>query len=325
MNPVLLPSNRPAERFYRGGARISAFRGEEGAAPREPEDWIGSTTTVNGEPELGLTTLPDGRLLRTAIEQDPVSWLGDEHVARWGADTRLLVKLLDAGQRLPVHAHPHDDFAATHLGRAHGKAEAWYILQGGTVHVGLAEDVDAAVLADLVERQDVTALLGLLHEIEVAAGDVVWVPPGELHAIGAGVLLLELQQPEDLSILLEWQGFAIDGATLGHLGLGFDVALAAVTRRGRASADLGALVSTAPASGSAFPAAADEYFRLERLPVDGVAVIDRGFSIVVVSDGRVEIGGEPLPAGSALLVPHAAGALEASGRGELLVARPPAP
>ncbi|WP_231560250.1 hypothetical protein [Microbacterium hominis] len=39
-----------------------------------------------------------------------------------------LVKLLDAGQRLPVHAHPDDAFAAAHLGRAHGKAEAWYIL-----------------------------------------------------------------------------------------------------------------------------------------------------------------------------------------------------
>ncbi|WP_431074086.1 class I mannose-6-phosphate isomerase [Microbacterium phyllosphaerae] len=325
MNPVLLPSNRPAERFYRGGARISAFRGEDGAAPREPEDWIGSTTTVNGEPALGLTTLPDGRVLRDAIEQDPVAWLGDDHVARWGADTRLLVKLLDAGQRLPVHAHPHDDFAATHLGRAHGKAEAWYILQGGTVHVGLRQDVEAADLAALVERQDATTLLGLLHEVEVAAGDVVWVPPGELHAIGSGVLLLELQQPEDLSILLEWGDFAIDGAAVGHLGLGFDLALAAVTSTARSATDLAVLISAAPDSGSVFPEAADEYFRLERVPVRGAATVDQGFSIVIVNDGEVEIDGRRLSIGSTLLVPHAAGALAATGTGELLVARPPAP
>ena len=325
MNPVLLPSNRPAERFYRGGARISAFRGEDAAEPREPEDWIGSTTTVNGEPELGLTTLPDGRVLRDAIVRDPVAWLGDEHVARWGADTRLLVKLLDAGQRLPVHAHPHDDFAATHLGRAHGKAEAWYILQGGTVHVGLRQDVESSDLAALVERQDATTLLGLLHEVEVAAGDVVWVPPGELHAIGAGVLLLELQQPEDLSILLEWGGFAIDGAAVGHLGLGFDLALTAVTTRARSASTLAALISTAPESGSAFPEAADEYFRLERIPLHGTATVDQGFSIVLVTDGEVEIGAQRLRSGSTLLVPHAAGALEATGAGELLVARPPAP
>ncbi|MGN7948453.1 class I mannose-6-phosphate isomerase [Microbacterium sp. 22215] len=325
MNPVLLPSNRPAERFYRGGARISAFRGEDAVAPREPEDWIGSTTTVNGEPELGLTTLPDGRVLRDVIVRDPVAWLGDEHVARWGADTRLLVKLLDAGQRLPVHAHPHDDFAATHLGRPHGKAEAWYILQGGTVHVGLRQDVEASDLAALVERQDATTLLGLLHEVEVAAGDVVWVPPGELHAIGAGVLLLELQQPEDLSILLEWGGFAIDGAAVGHLGIGFDLALAAVTTRARSASTLAALISTAPASGSAFPEAADEYFRLERIPLHGTATVDQGFSIVIVTDGEVEIGAQRLRSGSTLLVPHAAGALKATGAGELLVARPPAP
>lgn len=325
MRPLALPSNRPPERFYRGGARISAFRGEAGEATREPEDWVGSVTTVNGDPSLGLTHLPDGRLLRDAVAADPGGWLGEEHVRRWGDDTRLLVKLLDAGQRLPVHAHPHDDFAATHLGRAHGKAEAWYILQGGTVHVGLRADVDAVELAALVERQDVPALLGLLHEIEVTPGDVVWVPPGELHAIGAGILLLELQQPEDLSILLEWQDFAIDGPALGHLGLGFELALAAVNTRGRSADGIRELVRAAPASGSAFPAAADEYFRLERIPVDGEARVDAGFAIVVVRRGELRLGDERVTAGSTLLVPHAAGTLTASGEGELLVARPPAP
>lgn len=325
MNPIVLPSNRPPERFYRGGARISAFRGEEEAAPREPEDWVGSTTTIRGEEALGLTTLPDGRLLRDAIEADPVAWLGDRHARRWGSDARLLVKLLDAGQRLPVHAHPHDDFAASHLGRTHGKAEAWYILEGGTVHVGLREDVAVEALADLVGRQDVEALLGLLHVIEVHPGDVVWVPPGELHAIGAGVLLLELQQPEDLSILLEWEGFEIDGPQEGHLGLGFDLALTAVTRTARSVAETGALVHAAPSSGSVFPRDADEYFRLVRMPVHGAAIVEPGFAIVVVVRGTVAVAGQSLAAGATVLVPAAAGRLEASGDGELLVARPPAP
>ena len=325
MNPVPLPSNRPADRFYRGGAQISAFRGEGESAPREPEDWIASTTAIRGEQTLGLTTLPDGRLLRDAIEEDPASWLGAAHVERWGSDARLLVKLLDAGQRLPVHAHPHDDFAATHLGRAHGKAEAWYILEGGTVHVGLREDVDAEVLADLVSRQEVDALLGLLHEIDVAPGDVVWVPPGELHAIGAGVLLLELQQPEDLSILLEWEGFAIDGPNEGHLGLGFDLALTAVTTTARSLTDLAVLVHAAPTSGSVFPRAAHRYFRLERRPVRGASVIEPGFAIVVVSEGVVDLGGAKHSSGATVLVPAAAGRIEVCGDAELLIARPPVP
>ncbi len=60
------------------------------------------------------------------------------------------------------------------------------------------------------------------------------VPAGMPHAIGEGALLVELQEPTDLSILMEWKGFELDGAVAGHLGLGFDVALRAVDRRGLA-------------------------------------------------------------------------------------------
>ncbi|WP_294947268.1 class I mannose-6-phosphate isomerase [uncultured Microbacterium sp.] len=237
------------------------------------------------------------------------------------------MKLLDAGQRLPIRAHPDDAFAAAHLGRAHGKAEAWYILSGGTVHLGLREDVDLDRLAQMVARQRTEELLALLHRVEVHPGDVVWVPPGELHAIGEGVLLLELQQPEDLSILLEWRGFALDGAADGHVGIGFDRALTAVTRRARSAAEIAELVHPAPREheGSVFPAEADAYFRLERRVVEGAAVVSAGFAVVVVTDGDVMIGGAPARAGTTWLVAAAEGDVVVSGRGELLIARSPAP
>ncbi|MHA7179875.1 class I mannose-6-phosphate isomerase [Arthrobacter sp. MDB2-24] len=319
-----LPSNRPPERFYRGGARISAFRNEPAAAEFEPEDWIGSTTTIFDEEQLGLTRLADGALLRDAVARDPGYWLGAEHVARWGSDVRLLVKLLDAGQRLPVHAHPDDTFAARHLGHSHGKAEAWYILQGGTVHLGLTRDVSDAELASLVEAQDVDELLGLLHEVDVSPGDVVWVPPGMLHAIGAGVLLLELQQPEDLSILLEWRDFALDGIADGHLGLGFDVALTAVQRTAVSREALPDLVRTAPPTGSVFPPDADAFFRLERVPVEGHVSLEPGFAVLVVSEGSIHLAGQSAPRGSTWLIPAGVGAIVLDGGGEVLVARPPA-
>lgn len=323
---LLVSSNRPPERFYRGGARIAAFRGEPTAPEREPEDWVGSTTTIAGEPRLGLTVLPDGRLLKDAITASPEYWLGREHVARFGDDLRLLVKLLDAGQRLPVHAHPSDEWAMAHLGRTHGKAEAWYILQGGKVHVGLRSDVSKDELHDLVTRQDTAGLLSLLHEIDVVAGDVVWVPPGELHAIGEGVFLLELQQPEDLSILLEWDGFALDGERDGHLGVGFETALGAVALRGRSTAEIGELVRAAPATGSLFPADADRYFRLDRVVVDGSATVDHGFAIVVVAEGELSMKDARnirLPRGSTAIVPAAAGPIKLSGTGVALICRPP--
>lgn len=322
---IRLSSNRPAARFYRGGAKIADLRGEPPAGTHEPEDWVGSVTTVFGESETGLTRLPDGRLLRDAIEDDPESWLGKEHVDRWGADTQLLVKLLDAGQRLPVHAHPDDEFAARHLGHRHGKAEAWYILDGGTVHIGLRRSVEPDELARLVEAQDVEALLDLLHLVEVSPGDVIWVPPGELHAIGEGVFLLELQQPEDLSILLEWRDFAIDGEAAGHLGLGFDHALTGVRRSARPTDDLDALVRRSPPPDALLPADAARYFRLERRDVSGSIALESGFAVVLVAAGDLILNGAPAPRGSTVLLAFDDGDVVVEGEGVALVARPPLP
>ena len=64
---IQLPANQPAARFYRGGSRIAAFRGTAPGAGFEPEDWVGSVTTLAGDDPIGLTTLPDGTLLRDAI------------------------------------------------------------------------------------------------------------------------------------------------------------------------------------------------------------------------------------------------------------------
>jgi mannose-6-phosphate isomerase len=322
---IVLPSNRPANRFYRGGRQITEFRGEPPAASHEPEDWIASTTSVFGEPGVGITTLPNGVPMPTAIEKDPQGWLGAEHLAAFGPDTRLLVKLLDAGQRLPVHAHPDGNFAATHLGHAHGKAEAWYILRGGTVHLGLHRDVEGPELLDLVERQDSESLLSLLNPVDVAPGDVVFVPPGQLHAIGEGVLLLEVQEPEDLSILLEWRDFDLDGPADGHLGLGFDLALKAVSHRHLDQQELDKLVIRAPGAGSVLPRAADPYFRIERILVDGQQEITPGFTVLIAVQGDLVTAGEAMPAGRTAVAPHSIGPIAVSGHGELLVCRPPRP
>jgi mannose-6-phosphate isomerase len=325
---VVLASNRPPERFYRGGRRITDFRGETPAGEREPEDWVGSVTTVAGQERLGLTTLPDGHLLADAIAADPVGWLGAAHVERWGVDPLLLVKLLDAGQRLPVHAHPPRDFARRHLGRRHGKAEAWYILQGGEVHVGLIGDVSASELTELLERGGAEQMLSLLHRVNVAPGDIVFVPPGVLHAIGEGVLLVEVQEPEDLSILLEWAGFDLDGPRDGHLGLGYPIALQAVERRGRSADEIAQLVRPAGFGTSVLPAESEPYFRLERALVDGRAELGPGFAVLVVADGALTLetaeGVLELPRGTTAVAPHSAGTLRLSGRGEVLACRPPA-
>jgi mannose-6-phosphate isomerase len=328
VNVTLLPSNRPPDRFYRGGRKITEFRGEPPGGDREPEDWVASTTTLAGEEFLGLTTLPDGRSLKAAVEKEPEAWLGPAHVGAFGSDTRLLVKLLDAGQRLPVHAHPDVWFAAQHLGSAHGKAEAWFIVDGGEVYLGLTQDVILDELKSLVMSQDVDTMRGLLHRIQVRPGDVVYVPPGVLHAPGEGIFLTELQEPEDLSILLEWQDFELDGERDGHLGLGFDLALQAVERRSRSAEEIRELARPAGLGPSVLPEAADQYFRLERIALDGEATLDPGFVVLVVLSGEAELAGAPtshLTAGNTAVVPSEFGPLMFRGRGELLLCRPPRP
>ncbi|TPW74486.1 class I mannose-6-phosphate isomerase [Schumannella soli] len=325
--PIRLPANQPRARFYRGGERIARFRGAADAEPYTPEDWVGSVTAVRGAAPIGQTYLDDATLLADAIAADPEGWLGAEHVQRWGADPKLLVKLLDAGQRLPVHAHPSGDFAAAHLGVAHGKAEAWYILSPGVVYLGLRETVDPTHLRELVDGQRTPELLALLNPIPVRPHDTVYVPPGTLHAIGEGVLLAEVQEPEDLSILLEWRGFELDGVADGHLDLGFDLALSAVRTVGETADDLARLVRSDHDATSSLADEAAEYFRLERLG-DG-ARLEPGFRVLIALEGETALttatGELALPAGSTTLVPFAAGAGRLAGSGLVLAARPPMP
>jgi mannose-6-phosphate isomerase len=320
--PLILPPNQ-FHRFYAGGARIDALRGAPPGEEGRPEDWIGSTTTAFGQESEGLSRVTDGRLVRDLIRAEPEALLGSAHVARFGADPGLLVKLLDAGERLPVHLHPGREFARARLGSPWGKTEAWLILHaepGATVHVGLREPVDMATLRRWVDEQDADEMLAALHEVRVRAGDAVLVPAGTLHAIGAGILLLELQEPTDFSVLVEWRRFGVDSGA-EHLGLGWDTALAAVDRD---PADPAELVSHE----AVLPPAADPYFRAERL--DGGAESEPSFAILVVLDGegalRTERGDElGLRSGTTVLVPFAAGATTLKGELDAIRCLPPDP
>lgn len=337
--PVLLPVNQ-FDHFYRGGDRIGALRHGPGG-PQRPEEWIGSTTARFGQAPQGFSVLPDGRLLVEAIDADPVAWLGPEHVSRYGSSIEVLVKFLDLGQRLPVHLHPNREFSRTHLGLAHGKTEAWYVLDappGAQVGVGFREQMTLAQVSDWVADRDSDALLGALQTREVKPGDAMLVPAGLPHTVQSGVFVLELQEPTDLSILLEWQGFAVDGAKDGHLDLGFDTALQAVDLSAVSASDLDRLViegERIAGAGlrSAMPPEADGYFRAHRFDTsEGPVTVAAGFSIVVVLEGdgvlTTTAGSLEVARGDVALVPFSAGDVTLHDRsGEPMtgvVCRPPA-
>jgi mannose-6-phosphate isomerase len=327
---VLPPNSVP--RFYRGGAAIAELRGIENPPELEPEDWVGSTTTVFGETELGLSRLLDGRLLRDAVAADPPAFFGHDHAARRGADPQLLVKLLDAGERLPVHVHPDDAFAHETLGVPYGKTEAWIVVAtagpAATMHVGFREEVSAATLAGWVRDQDAAAMLDALNAFEVRSGDALFVPAGTPHAIGEGALIVELQEPSDLSILLEWRGFADEEEA--SLGLGWDVALRCVERSGVDPDRIrGRRREGSNGATRLLPAEADRFFLAELVEGSPSAELDRGFAILVFTEGAAELhseDGEPLPVsrGDTVLVPWSAGVCRLQGEAVAMACRPPA-
>lgn len=308
-DPIALPPN-PIERFYRGRGALAAFRADAGhrLPPEACEDWVGSVTETwlpSGVPHggTGLSRLADGSTLIDWIKADPVALTGRDAVT-----TGLLVKLLDAGERLPVHCHPSREFASRVLASPFGKAEAWIVLAARpetagelpTIWLGWREGVSRAQLGDWIERQD-PAMLDAMAVRRVQAGDVWFVPPGVPHAIGAGIFMVEVQEPSDFSIVAETAGFPIDPAD-AHLRRGWEVMLDAFDRQPMTDERLDGLrqqPSIARDQGTLRetrllgPEAA-AFFRASRLTVDGESPwpYRNAFAIGVVTAGVGAARGE---------------------------------
>lgn len=113
-----------------------------------------------------------------------------------GQDPDLLLKLLYTSQRLSIQVHP-DDASARAMGLPRGKTEAWYVLEavpGAAVAVGLTRELTAAELRASIANGSIEHLIAW-RPVEV--GDFVFVPAGTIHAIGAGIVLAEIQQRSD--------------------------------------------------------------------------------------------------------------------------------
>ncbi len=339
LEPIRLPANQPPQ-FYRGGDAIAALRGASTADTKfGPEDWVGSATTMYGQDSNGLTKLPSGVWLRDAVEADPAAWLGTKHVEALGTSTGLLVKLLDAGQRLPVHFHPSDGFAQQHFDSHFGKTEAWIVV--GTygddprVYPGFKDTLSKETVSEWTREQDVPSMLGALNSIPVTAGDTVYIPAGLPHAIGEGVFVVELQQPTDFSLTIEWRDF-LASPEKGHLGIGFDTAIEALDTSGWDEGRLQTIIKrTAGATECTVDLLAegsDQFFRADQLRPSNVTTLslDPSFAVLVVMDGsgtlRTEHDGEfALTKGETYVVPFDTGQTELAGDLTVIRCRPPVP
>lgn len=220
MRPQIFPlrANR-VYRSYPGGRLLDEMASLEN--PRDthfPEDWIGSTTrAINAGREAiieGVSSFEiDGELRRCdeLIAQSPAWFLGGDYVARFGARVAPLVKFLDSAVRLHFQCHPTVPFAQAHFGSNWGKTEAYHILQirpdnpRPCIYLGFQKPPSREEMRRMVLEQDMGALEACFEPIPVGVGETYFVPGGIPHAIGPGILMVEVMEPTDFVARFEWE------------------------------------------------------------------------------------------------------------------------
>lgn len=233
-----LPANR-VWRTYPGGRTLDELAGASTPADTHlAEDWIASTTIAKNPPEahsppragvspvlVGHDTTPHD--FAALLARDPVYFLGEAHVARYGAQPQVLVKFLDSGTRLHFQVHPTREFAQRLLGAPSGKTEAYHVLAVrdpaplsqlstlnsqpadgeavGYIYVGFQRPPTPAQLRDYIATQNLAAIEACFDKIPVSPGDTFIIPGGTPHALGAGVFMVEIQEPSDLVVRFEFE------------------------------------------------------------------------------------------------------------------------
>lgn len=234
----------------------------------------------------------------------PVGELWFQRSDRGAPPTALLLKLLFTTQPLSIQVHPDDAFARS-LGLDHGKTEAWFVVSakpGARVGVGLARPMAAAELRASI---DDGSIIDRMRWQEAQAGDVVSIPAGTIHAIGAGLVIAEIQQRSDATFRLFDHGRARE--------LHVDHALA-VAHRGPAEpqppfqrlTDERTLLAVSP------------YFVLERLTLPGSGTWTlraTGESWLLVLQGQARVGALTVGVGEAVFLDGAQADLTVGAEG----------
>ena len=195
-NPLFFERNR-VFRVYEGGKLFHDFFGDEAVDGNLPEEWIASKVkALNKEkrhPDEGLSKIRGGdETFASLLAKHPEEMTG-------GKRFDILVKILDSAVRLPAQTHPDPAFSRKHFASDHGKTECWIILAtrpGAKLFFGFKEGITETDLRQAVSKSEEPgdAFSGLLQEVEAKAGDVWLIPARVAHAIGAGCLILEVQE-----------------------------------------------------------------------------------------------------------------------------------
>ena len=272
-------------RYLWGGRRLESLLNKPlGDGDDYAESW---EIVDHGEDQSVVTGGPlAGQTLAEIIRQDTVAVFGGQQFQSFP----LLFKFLDAHRHLSVQVHPNDQQGALLDPPDAGKTEAWVVLHAepeSVIYAGLLPGVDRARLVEHIERGTTEHCL---HQIRPKPGDCIFLPAGVVHAIGAGLVIAEIQQASDTTFrLFDWNRVDQQGKARP---LHIDQALSVIDF---AAGPVRTQVPTRVSEQVERLVGCDK-FVLERHRLSGTSLLGRAdrFQIVSVLDGCLAIEADPL-------------------------------
>lgn len=260
----------------------------------------------------GLSTITNGAFAGKTL-QEVVDILDDKLLGR-SIQTfdkerfPLLVKFIDAYDRLSIQVHPKDDYAKINENGELGKTEMWYIVdaqEGAQLIFGLKEGTTKEAFAEALKKGEPDEML---NYVPVKKGDMFFVPAGLLHAIGKGILIAEIQQNSDTTYRVFDYNRRDSQGNLRPLHI--EKALDVIDFSAHAKVTEGDTISC-------------EYFKTIKADLKGEMNLSADFTIVICTEGNGEIkynnGTTDFKAGDSLVIPAALGDFTISGEGALLI------
>lgn len=179
-----------------GGEKLKIVLNKEYQEESIGESW--EISDVKNDATLVGNGLLEGKSIQELIADFGSAFLGQKVVDQFGTEFPLLIKFIDAKTPLSIQVHPSDELARERH-QSFGKNEMWYVMQAdeeAELIAGFQKKISKQEYVSVLEEGKI---LDVLHSQQVAAGDVFNIPTGRVHAIGAGVLLAEIQQTSDIT------------------------------------------------------------------------------------------------------------------------------
>ena len=301
-----------------GGTKLKTEFGKKSSLDVVAESWELSTHPAGESRICGGPC--DGMTLKEYLEKYPEA--AGKNAAAF-REFPVLIKLIDAAKPLSIQVHPSDEYALA-VEHEYGKTEMWYVLaceEGASLYFGVEKPLTREEFAARIQDNTLT---DVLHRVPVHPGDVFFIEAGTIHAIGAGILICEVQQNSNTTYrVYDYGRLGADGKPRElHIEKALDVSRLTPSEPGA-----GMLPPQEVPGGQVQPLAACRYFTTRRLDVAGEMTLDVGeesFVSLVVAEGSGELRGEntlSFAKGDSLFVPAGSGRLVLAGTCTLVETR----